>query len=49
MGEFNWIISFCAFFVAIVDFGLGNLIFREISKHPEKSEKYFMNGSIIKL
>ena len=40
MGEFNWIISFCAFFVAIVDFGLGNLIFREISKHPEKSEKY---------
>lgn len=49
LGEFNWIISFCAFFVAIVDFGLGNLIFREISKHPEKSEKYFMNGSIIKL
>lgn len=49
LGEFNWIISFCAFFVAIVDFWLGNLIFREISKHPEKSEKYFMNGSIIKL
>lgn len=46
---YNFIISSTTFFVLIVDFGLGALTFRELSKHSEQSEKYFVNGLLIKI
>jgi len=41
--------TFCTFFVLIVDFGLGNLTFRELSKDGSQLQKYFTNTLVLKL
>jgi O-antigen/teichoic acid export membrane protein len=41
--------SVVTFFVLIVDFGISSLTFRELSKHPDQNEKYFVNGIFLKL
>jgi len=46
---YNYVMSFVTFFILIVDFWLGNLSFREISKNPEHAWKYLTNISLIKV
>ena len=46
---YTFVMSVVTFFVLIVDFGIGSLTFRELSKHPDQNEKYFVNGIFLKL
>jgi len=47
--SYNFVMTFCTFFVLIVDFGLGNLTFRELSKDWSQLQKYFSNTIVLKL
>ena len=46
---YTFVMSVVTFFVLIVDFGISSLTFRELSKHPDQNEKYFVNGIFLKL
>ncbi|MFA5747766.1 MAG: flippase, partial [Candidatus Absconditabacterales bacterium] len=48
-GVSNFVMTFVGFFVIVTDFGLSNLVYREISKHSESLEKYFVNALVLKL
>ena len=48
-GTYNFVMTFVTLFVLVVDFGLWNLTFRELSKNPSNSSKYFVNVIFIKI
>jgi len=48
-GTYNFVMTFVTLFVLVVDFGLWNLTFRELSKSPNDSWKYLTNVIFIKV
>ncbi len=42
-GQLNFVISFVVLFSVVGDMGLSILIYRDISKHPEKAKEYYDN------
>ena len=48
-GQFNYAISFVIIFSVITDFGINNLVIREVARNKEKSAFLIQNGLIIKL
>lgn len=48
-GEFNIMQNYPALFFIIADFGLNAIAVREISKYPEKTEKYLANILFLRL
>lgn len=48
-GKFNFAVSFTALFIIFADFGISNLIIRELARNKELTNGYLSNVSLIKL
>jgi O-antigen/teichoic acid export membrane protein len=46
---FSYIVSFIALFSIVVDYGLVNVVIREVSKEPEHTQAYFIHGIYLKV
>ncbi len=49
LGQYYFAISITSIFSIFIDFGLGNVITREVAKHPSKASSLFSNALSIKL
>jgi len=49
LGQYYFAISVTSIFSIFIDFGLGNVITREVAKHPSKASSLFSNALSIKL
>ncbi len=49
LGQYYFAISITSIFSIFIDFGLGNVITREVAKHPTKASSLFSNALSIKL
>ena len=48
-GQYSLIVTIVGFFNLFTDFGLGTIVFREVSKDYSQADKYFTNVSIIRM
>lgn len=49
IGKYSWALSFCGIFALLIEFGLGPVLTREISRDHEKAKSYLANIIGIKL